>query len=124
MKRSIQSKSICLVAFMLTLAVGCASPPKPPKAVKMVAFITNTTSDFWEIGRKGCEKADAELPDVTVAFKTTNDGTVEDQNRLIRQAWDLDDADSIAISPFDPVGQNKGINDPTKRALTITQIMD
>src|SRR5258705_3899378 len=124
MKRSIQSKSICLVAFMLTLAVGCASPPKPPKAVKMVAFITNTTSDFWKIVRKGCEKADADLPDVTVAFKTTNDGTVEDQNRLIRQALDRDDADAIAISPIDPVGQKKVINDAAKRALVITQDSD
>ena len=35
-----------------------------------MAFITNSTSDFWKAARKGCEKADAELPDVTVAFKT------------------------------------------------------
>jgi len=89
-----------------------------------VAFITNTTSDFWKIVRKGCEKADAELPDVKVAFKTTNTGTIEEQNGLIRQALDRDDADAIAISPIDPAGQKRVINDAAKRALVITQDSD
>lgn len=124
MKRLLQRKFVCLMAFILTLSVSCASPPKPAKAVKTVAFITNTTSDFWKIARKGCEKADAELPDVTVAFKTTNTGTIEDQNGLIRQALDRDDADAIAISPVDPAGQKKVINDAAKRALVITQDSD
>ena len=123
MKRLIQSKVVCLVAFVLTL-VSCATAPKPPKAVKTVAFITNTTSDFWKIARKGCEKADAELPDVTVLFRTTNTGTIEDQNLLIRQALDRDDADAIAVSPIDPAAQKKVINDAAKRAVVITQDSD
>jgi ribose transport system substrate-binding protein len=123
MKRLIQSKVVCLVAFVLTL-VSCATAPKPPKAVKTVAFITNTTSDFWKIARKGCEKADAELNDVTVAFRTTNTGTIEDQNLLIRQALDRDDADAIAVSPIDPAAQKKVINDAAKRAVVITQDSD
>ncbi|HZE71054.1 MAG TPA: substrate-binding domain-containing protein [Pyrinomonadaceae bacterium] len=124
MTRSIQSKFVCALAVFLTLSVSCASPPKPPKAVKTVAFITNTTSDFWKIVHKGCEKADAELPDVKVVFKTTNTGTIEEQNGLIRQALDVDDADAIAISPADPAGQKRVINDAAKRALVITQDSD
>src|SRR5258705_3956367 len=124
MKRLVQRKFVCLLAFVLTLLVSCASPPKPPKAVKTVAFITNTTSDFWKVARKGCDKADAELPDVTVAFRTTNTGTTEEQNGLIRQALDRDEADAIAISPIDPAGQKNVINDAAKRALVITQDSD
>lgn len=124
MKRSIQCKLVCALALVLSLSVSCASPPKPPKAVKTVAFITNSTSDFWKVARKGCEKADAELPDVTVAFKTTNTGTIEEQNGLIRQALDRDEADAIAISPVDPGGQKKIINDATKRAFVMTQDSD
>lgn len=124
LKRSIRRKFICLLAFIFTLTVCCATPPKPPKVVKTVVFITNTTSDFWTIARKGCEKADAEMPDVTVAFRTTNTGTTEEQNGLIRQALDRDDADAIAISPIDPVGQKKVINDAAKRALVVTQDSD
>jgi ribose transport system substrate-binding protein len=124
MKRLIQLKFVCLLAFILTLSVSCASHPKPPKAVKTVAFITNNTSDFWKIARKGCENAGAELHDVTVSFRTTNTGTTEEQNGLIRQALDRDDADAIAISPIDPVGQKRVINDAAKRALVITQDSD
>ena len=124
MKRSIQCKLVCVLAFVLSLSVSCSSPPKPPKAVKTVAFITNSTSDFWKVARKGCEKADAELPDVKVAFKTTNTGAIEEQNGLIRQALDRDEADAIAISPVDPAAQKKVINDAAKRAFVMTQDSD
>ncbi len=124
MKRLIQRRFVCVMTFVFILSLSCASPPKAPKAVKTVAFITNTTSDFWKVVRKGCEKADAELPDVTVTFRTTNTGTTEEHNGLIRQALDRDDADAIAISPIDPAGQKKVINDAAKRALVITQDSD
>jgi ribose transport system substrate-binding protein len=124
MKRSIQYELVWTVALVLSLLVSCASPPKPPKAVKTVAFITNSTSDFWKVAHKGCQKADAELADVTVAFKTTNTGSVEEQNGLIRQALDRDDVDAIAISPVDPGGQKKVINDAAKRAFVMTQDSD
>ena len=106
------------------LVVSCASPPKPPKAIKTIAFITNSSSDFWKVARKGCEKADAELPDVTVAFKTTNSGRTEEQNGLIRHALDAEEADAIAISPVDPVAQRTVINNAAKRALVVTQDSD
>ena len=80
MKRSIQRWFISLLAFIFTMSVSCAAPPpKPPKAVKTVVFITNTTSKFRDIAQKGCENADAELPDVTVTFETTNTTTTEDR---------------------------------------------
>ena len=124
MKRSIQCKLVGAFLLVLSLSISCASPSKPPKAVKTVAFITNSTSDFWKVARKGCDKADAELPDVTVAFKTTNTGTTDEQNGLIRQALDRDEADAIAISPVDPAIQKKVINDAAKRALVMTQDSD
>jgi ribose transport system substrate-binding protein len=124
MKRSTSHKFICLLAFTFATSASCASPPKAPKAVKTVAFITNATSDFWKIAHKGCEKADAELADVTVAFKSTNTGAAKEQNGLIRDALDMDDADAIAISVIDPVGQKQVINEAAKRALVITQDSD
>jgi ribose transport system substrate-binding protein len=90
----------------------------------MVAFITNSTSDFWKIARKGTEKADTELTDVAVAFKTTNTGAVDEQNGLVRHALDVEEADAIAISPIDPTAQKTVINNAAKRALVITQDSD
>jgi ribose transport system substrate-binding protein len=125
MKSSTQHKLLCLLAFIFAMSAGCGSPqPKAPKAVKMVDFITNASSDFWKIARKGCEKADTELTDVTVTFKTTNTGATEEQNGLIRDALDRDEADAIAISVVDPIGQKKVINDAARRALIITQDSD
>src|SRR5215510_1326183 len=86
MKKSLQCKLVCVLALVAGLTISCSSPPKQAKAVKTVAFITNSTSDFWKVAHKGCEKADTELADVTVAFKTTNTEAIEEQNGLIRQA--------------------------------------
>src|SRR6476660_7945716 len=125
MKRSVQLTLVCAVATGLGLAIGCSSPPtKTQKPVKMVAFITNSTSDFWKIARKGTEKADTELTDVAVAFKTTNTGAADEQNGLVRHALDVEEADAIAISPIDPTAQKTVINNAAKRALVITQDSD
>jgi len=126
MKRSVQLTFVCAVAIALGLAISCSSSPptKTQKAVKMVAFITNSTSDFWKIARKGTEKADTELTDVAVAFKTTNTGAVDEQNGLVRHALDVEEADAIAISPIDPTAQKTVINNAAKRALVITQDSD
>jgi len=127
MKRSTQHTFICVLALSFAISViSCDSTtaPKTAKAVKTVAFITNTTSDFWKIARKGCEKADSELADVKVAFKTTNTGTKDEQNRLIRDSLNIDEADALAISLVDPVGQKSVINEAAKRALVITHDSD
>ena len=125
MKRSTQSRLICLLAFAFAMSLSCDSPaPRPPKTVKTVAFITNATSNFWTIARKGCEKADAEVADVKVAFKTTNTGTIDEQNRLIRDSLNIDEADALAISPVDPATQKSVINEAARRALVITQDSD
>lgn len=116
---------VCSLVLCATLIAGCGSPAPPPeKTVKTVAFLPNTSSDFWKMARKGCEKADAELADIKVTFKTPYDGTPTAQNRLIREALDRDDADAIAISPIDPAGQKQAINEAAKRSLIITQDSD
>lgn len=125
MKRPVQYQLVYALAFFSILTVSCGSPAPPPeKAVKTVAFLPNTSSDFWKVARKGCEKADAEMSDIKVTFKTPYDGTPLAQNRLIREALDRDDADAIAISPIDPEGQKQAINEASKRAVIITQDSD
>jgi ribose transport system substrate-binding protein len=127
MRRSIQLEFICLSAFVFVLSASCSSSTpteKPPKAIKTVAFIANTSSDFWKVVRKGCEKADSELPDVTVNFKMPFGGTSIEQDRLVNEALTKDDADAIAISPIDSAEQKNTINKAAKRAVVITQDSD
>ena len=55
--------SLAVGAFLLA---GCGGEGK--KKLRL-AFVTNNSSDFWTIARKGTEQAAAELGDVEVLFK-------------------------------------------------------
>ena len=88
-----------------------------------LAFVTNNASDYWTIARKGVEKADAEMDDVTVAFKLPGSGAADEQKRIIDDLISTGVA-GIAISPVDPDNQTQLINDTAKKALVITQDSD
>jgi ribose transport system substrate-binding protein len=125
MKPLPQSTLVALLAVVIFLPAGCSSPPpKPPKTKKTVTFITNTASDYWKMVKKGVDKADAELADVDVAFKVPFGGTSAEQEKLMRDAMNRDEADAIAISPVDPVKQKRFINETAKRVPIITQDSD
>ena len=88
-----------------------------------LAFVTNNSSDFWTIARRGVEKADAELADVSAEFKIDSDGTAAEQKRIIDDLM-TKGVDGIAISPVDPENQTSLINDVSKKALVFTQDSD
>jgi ribose transport system substrate-binding protein len=88
-----------------------------------LAFVTNNASDYWTIARKGVEKADAELNDVSVEFRLPGDGTAAEQKRIIDDLISKG-TNGIAISPVDPDNQTQLINDTAKKALVITQDSD
>ena len=90
---------------------------------KKVAFVTNNASDYWTIARKGVEKADAELADITVDFKIPADGTAAEQKRIIDDLLSVG-TQGIAISPVDPDNQTQLINDTAQKALVLTQDSD
>ncbi|MFL6208587.1 MAG: sugar-binding protein [Pyrinomonadaceae bacterium] len=90
---------------------------------KHFAFVTNNASDFWTIARKGTEKADTELADVTVEFKIPADGTAAEQKRIVDDLLSKG-VDGIAISPVDPNNQTQMINDVAKQAIVFTQDSD
>jgi len=90
---------------------------------KRLAFVTNNASDFWTIARKGVEKADAELPDVTAEFKIPSDGTAAEQKRIVDDLL-AKGIDGIAISPVDPDNQTGLINEVSQKTLVFTQDSD
>jgi len=125
MKRDMTSKlRFALVCLCLFLVVSCnTGSGGSGGSTKKFAFVTNNASDFWTIARKGCEKADAELPDFTVEFKIPADGTASDQKRIIDDLV-AKGIDGIAISPVDPENQTQLINDVAKQILVFTQDSD
>ena len=113
---------VALVSFIFLLLVSCNSDKSSGKVLKL-AFVTNNSADFWTIARRGVEKADEELADVTAEFRITSDGTAAEQKRIIDDLV-TKGVDGIAISPIDPENQNALINEVSKKAVVFTQDSD
>ena len=122
--KSALSLAACLVACALLLC-GCAGRQQGSSAGKhlRLAFVTNNTSDFWTIARRGTEKADQELENVDVEFRIDSDGSAAEQKRIVDDLL-AKGIDGMAISPVDPANQTQMINDAAKRILVITQDSD
>jgi ribose transport system substrate-binding protein len=88
-----------------------------------LAFITNNTSDFWTLARRGTEKAKAELPNVEIEFKLNSETTAAGQQRIVDDLL-AKGIDGIAISPVDPKNQTQMINRVASQAVVITQDSD
>ncbi|HEX8191054.1 MAG TPA: sugar-binding protein [Pyrinomonadaceae bacterium] len=135
-------KRMIALACLLSLAAGCAqqggggggantangggaNAPGGGGAggARRLAFVTNNASDFWTIARKGVEKADAELQDVTAEFKIPSDGTAAEQKRIVDDLL-AKGVDGIAISPVDPDNQTGLINEVSQKTLVFTQDSD
>jgi ribose transport system substrate-binding protein len=112
-----------VVSFVLVLIAACSSSIDPTSRQLKLAFVTNNSSDFWTIARRGVEKADDELPDVSAEFRITSDGTAAEQRRIIDDLM-TKGVDGIAISPVDPQNQTALINEVAGKALVFTQDSD
>jgi ribose transport system substrate-binding protein len=108
-----------LMCVGLLAVSGCT---RDRSSTKRLAFITNNAADFWTIARKGTEKADVELADVTVEFRL-GDGTAAAQKRIVDDLL-AKGVDGIAISPVDPANQTAMLNDAARQALVFTHDSD
>jgi ribose transport system substrate-binding protein len=120
-------RMLVLFVSVLFLLSSCKAAEKSDssggaKELKL-AFVTNNNSDFWTIARKGVEKADAELADVSAEFKITSDGSAAEQKRIVDDLLTRG-VNGFAISPVDPTNQTPLINDAAKKALVFTQDSD
>ena len=117
-----------VIVGCLVLGASCTNNPGPtnnagPSGNLRLAFVTNNASDFWTIARKGTEKADAELNDVTVEFRLPADGTAAEQKRMLDDLLSKG-VEGIAVSPVDPENQIQTLNEIAKSVLVVTQDSD
>ena len=123
-----QRKGILVLSVVLMFLFSCSGANKtedaPTEAKELkLAFVTNNNSDFWTIARKGMEKADNELSDVSAEFKINSDGTAAEQKRIVDDLLTRG-VSGIAISPVDPANQTALINEASKTTLIFTQDSD
>lgn len=114
--------ALCLAG----MSAGCRSSDGTDAdggPVLRLAFVTNNSSDFWTIARRGVEKADEELEDVETEFRITADGTAAEQQRIVDDLI-TKGVDGIAISPVDPRNQTAMIDAAAERAVVFTQDSD
>ena len=69
---SILLLSSCQPGTSTTNSVGGSNSAGTPRKL---AFVPNNTSDFWLIARKGTEKAEKEIPGISIEFRAPADGS-------------------------------------------------
>jgi ribose transport system substrate-binding protein len=65
------------------------------------AFVTNNSTDFWNIAEKGVRKAEREFPNVKVSMFRPLKGEVADQQRFLEDIM-VQGFDGVTISPINP----------------------
>jgi ribose transport system substrate-binding protein len=105
-------------AAMLVLA-GCGGGGSSSRTL---AFVTNNAADFWTLARKGTEKADAELSEITVEFRL-GDSSAAEQKRIIDDLL-AKGVNGIAISPVDPANQTAMLDQAASKAVVFTHDSD
>jgi ribose transport system substrate-binding protein len=102
-RRDIMALVICL-GLVLPWS-GCGGKEGGADSDKLsLAFVAGASTDFWTFARRGCEKADQELKDVTIEFRFTTDGTAVEQRRVLEDLQTRG-IDGLAVTPLDPTNQ-------------------
>ena len=89
----------------------------------MIAFITNSVDQFWDLAKLGCAKAGEDL-NVEVVFEEPTGATVQEQNTILEQMMIDDTVDGIAISPIAPENQKSKINEAAAKKHLICHDSD
>ena len=114
-----RTTAVALASIVAIVAAACG---RGEPETRTLAFVTNNAADFWTIARKGVEKADAELTDVTIEFRL-GDGTAAEQKRIVDDLL-AKGVDGIAISPVDPANQTPMLNAAGSQVLVFTHDSD
>lgn len=112
--------SSCQPGTSTTNNVGGAGSTGTPRKL---AFVPNNTSDFWLIARKGTEKAEKEIPGISIEFRAPADGSAAEQQRIIDDLL-AKGIQGIAISPVDPANQTAMLDRAAATATVVTQDSD
>jgi ribose transport system substrate-binding protein len=109
--RLFQATAVFPLIVSATLIAGCtkksetgtAAPPTtgaPAAATYRFAFVTNNSSDFWNIAEKGLRKAERDFSVKVDMFRPLK-GEIADQQRFLEDIM-VQSFDGVAISPINP----------------------
>ncbi len=112
-----------LPALVLVAVAGCGGSPSSGERKLRLAFVANTSANFWTLARRGTEEAARHAGNVEVLFRMPATGSAAEQQQL------LDDllaagVDGIAVSPVDAANQTAALDQIARRTLLITHDSD
>ncbi len=101
---------VAVAAFGLFVLPGCGDDGGNGGGNKVtVAFVTNNSSDFWNIAKAGVEKAEKEF-NVECRFLMPGSGQPDDQKRIVESLLSDSTVSGMAISPIDSKNQTEMLN--------------
>ena len=114
-------KRVLLGSISLAVVFAVSSAYAADK--KILAFVTNGTSEFWKAAEAGVKKAQGELPNYTLQFKFT------DPSAAATQQQEMDDlvsagAAGIMVSAVDPKTESDELAKVAKETLLLTTDSD
>jgi ribose transport system substrate-binding protein len=112
-----------LLIGIILLAGGDHLSAQPVTGKVKLAFITNNSSGFWTICKKGADLAVKEQPNIDLDFRITADATASAQKQIIQDLL-AKGTQGIAISPEDADKQTDTLNSVASQALLICSDSD
>jgi ribose transport system substrate-binding protein len=118
------SSKRALIAAMAALAAGALVPQASfAQAKKTLAFVVNVPADFWQIARRGTEKAQKELPNYNIEFYIPGEMSAAAQKRILEDLLAKGVA-GVSISPVNPDNSTDILNQVAAKAALFTQDAD
>jgi ribose transport system substrate-binding protein len=82
---------------------------------KTLAFVVNVPADFWQIARRGTEKAQKELPNYNIEFYIPGEMSAAAQKRILEDLLAKGVA-GVSISPVNPDNSSDILNQVASKA--------
>lgn len=116
-------RKLFTLLMLVIIGYGCGQAPSGSNAVSAkqlkIAIVTNNSSDWWTISRKGAEKAASELGDVDIDFQMLADGTAAAQRKVVEDIL-ARGVDGIMISPIDVENQKQMLDEAAAKVPMFT----
>lgn len=113
-----------LIAMSAAVMAGAMIPNTSfAQNKKTLAFVVNVPADFWQIARRGTEKAQKELPNYNIEFYIPGEMSAAAQKRILEDLLAKGVA-GVSISPVNPENSTEILNQVASKAALFTQDAD
>ena len=122
-ERTIHRRQFTVGLAAAGAAVGIAPGRGAAQQKKSLAFVVNSSSDFWTFAQRGIEKANKEHPEYAMEMVIPPQASAAEQRRVV-DALLARQVAGIAISPINPASSTEMLNRAAKQAVLFTSDSD